>query len=298
MIEYYNSTIFDNKRLIGHKFSNSNIKKDMENLPMKIIEDEKTGYPLYLIKINNEELKFSPEDISSFILKYLKNYSEIYEGNKKIENVIITVPAHFNNLQRQSTINSAKKAGFKNIKIINEPTAAAIAYANTFKSVNEKIILIFYLGDGTFDCSILNYKNKEYDVLASFDEEHLDGEDFNNRLRDYIMGEIKKNSKFKNIDFKNKNDEKIIRFNKKMKEEIEKVKKQLSSEEDSIFYIDMIYGIDEFKLEITRSKYEELCMDLWNKCIDKMKQTIKFTKIDKKDIDEIILVGGSKRHQK
>ena len=115
MIEYYNSIIFDNKRLIGHKFSYTNIKKEMENLPMKIIEDEKTGYPLYLIKINNEELKFSPEDISSFILKYLKNYSEIYEGNKKIENVIITVPAHFNNLQRQSTINSAKKAGFKNI---------------------------------------------------------------------------------------------------------------------------------------------------------------------------------------
>ena len=168
MIEYYNSTIFDNKRLIGHKFSYSNIKKEMEYLPMKIIEDEKTGYPLYLIKINNEELKFSPEDISSFILKYLKNYSEIYEGNKKIENVIITVPAHFNNLQRQSTINSAKKAGFKNIKIINEPTAAAIAYANTFKSVNEKIILIFDLGGGTFDCSILKYKKNEYNVLASF----------------------------------------------------------------------------------------------------------------------------------
>ena len=112
------------------------------------------------------------------------------------------------------------------------------------------------------------------------------------------MGEIKKNSKFKNIDFKNKNDEKIIRFNKKMKEEIEKVKKQLSSEEDSIFYIDMIYGIDEFKLEITRSKYEELCMDLWKKCIDKIEKTIKFTKIDKNDIDEIILVGGSTRTPK
>ena len=192
MIEYYNSTIFDNKRLIGHKFSYTNIKKEMENLSMKIIEDEKTGYPLYLIKINNEELKFSPEDISSFILKYLKNYSEIYEGNKKIENVIITVQAHFNNLQRESTIKSAQKAGFKNIKIINEPTAAAIVYANTFKSVNEKIILIFDLGDGTFDCSILKYKNKEYNVLASFGEEHLGGEDFNNRLRDYIMGEIKK----------------------------------------------------------------------------------------------------------
>ena len=141
-------------------------------------------------------------------------------------------------------------------------------------------------------------KKNEYNVLASFGEEHLGGEDFNNRLRDYIMGEIKKKSKFKNIDFKNKNDEKIIRFNKKMKEEIEKVKKQLSSEEDSIFYIDMIYGIDEFKLEITRKKYEELCMDLWKKCIDKMKQTIKFTKIDKKDIDEIILVGGSTRTPK
>ena len=197
MIEYYNSTIFDNKRLIGHKFSYTNIKKEMENLSMKIIEDEKTGYPLYLIKINNEELKFSPEDISSFILKYLKNYSEIYEGNKKIENVIITVQAHFNNLQRESTIKSAQKAGFKNIKIINEPTATAIAYANTFKSVNEKIILIFDLGDGTFDCSILKYKNKEYNVLASFGEEHLGGEDFNNRLRDYIMGEIKKNQNIK-----------------------------------------------------------------------------------------------------
>ena len=223
MIEYYKSTIYDNKRLIGHKFSNPNIKKDLKNWPMKIIEDKKTGYPNYLIKIKNKEYKYSPEDISSFILKYLKEYSEIFEGYKKINNVIITVPAHFNNLQRESTIKSAKKVGFKNIKILNEPTAAAIAYFDMFKSKNNKIVLIFDLGGGTFDCSILKYQNNEYYVLSSFGEEHLGGEDFNNRLRDYIMEEIKKNEKFKNIDFSNKEDKKIIKFDKKMKSEIENI---------------------------------------------------------------------------
>ena len=112
------------------------------------------------------------------------------------------------------------------------------------------------------------------------------------------MEEIKKNSKFKNIDFKNKNDEKIIRFNKKMKEEIEKIKKQLSSEEDSIFYIDMIYGIDEFKLEISRKKYEELCMDLWKKCFKIVDDALKLSKLKKEEIDDIILVGGSTRTPK
>ena len=298
MIEYYKSTIYDNKRLIGHKFSNPNIKKDLKNWPMKIIEDKKTGYPNYLIKIKNKEYKYSPEDISSFILKYLKEYSEIFEGYKKINNVIITVPAHFNNLQRESTIKSAKKVGFKNIKILNEPTAAAIAYFDMFKSKNEKIILIFDLGGGTFDCSILKYQNNEYYVLSSFGEEHLGGEDFNNRLRDYIMEEIKKNEKFKNIDFSNKEDKKIIKFDKKMKSEIENTKIQLSLEDNVIFYLDSIYGIDEFELKISRKKYEELCMDLFNKCFKKVDQAIKFAKINKNDINEIILVGGSTRTPK
>ena len=298
MTEYYKSTIFDNKRLIGHKFSNPFIKKDIENYPMKIIEDKKTGNPNYLIKINNKELKFSPEDISSFLLKYIKEYSEIFEGGKKIENVIITVPAHFNNLQRESTIKSAKNAGFKKIKILNEPTSAAIAYLDIFKSYNEKIILIFDLGGGTFDCSILKFKDNEYYVLSSFGEEHLGGEDFNNRLKDYIMDEIKKNPKFKNIDFNNKEDNKIIKFNKKMKTEIENAKIQLSLEDNITFYLDMIYGIDDFELKITRQKYEELCMDLWKKCFIQLDKAIKFAKINKDDINEIILVGGSTRTPK
>ena len=182
-------------------------------MTVKVIEDKKTGKPQYVIKVGNEEKKYFPEEVASMILNYLKGIAEIYE-NKEINKVIIAVPINFNRLQRKATIEAAKLAGFYEIKLINEPTAAAIAYGNIIKSNKERKILIFDLGRATFDVSIVRIKGNKYNVLASLGEEHLGGEDFNQRIIEYVINEIKKDDKFKNIDFDNKDDKKVIKLKK------------------------------------------------------------------------------------
>ncbi len=323
MLQYPQSTMFDSKRLLGHKFSNKYVQKDIKNWPIEVIEDPRSKKPQYVINFDNEEKKYFPEDVSSMILSYIKTYAETFENNE-IKKVVIGVPAHFNNLQRDATIEAAKEAGFEDIKLINEPTAAAIAYGNIIKSDKERKVLIFDLGGGTFDVSIVKIKGNEYNVLASLGEEHLGGEDFNQRIIEYVKKEIKNDKKFKDIDFNNKDDKIIIKALNKIKIRAEKVKIELSSEEyklskkniclnqsndnktnnktkkevTSSFFIDYLNGNDDFELEITRSKYEELCMDLWNKCLIKVDEALKKAKLKKEEINEIILVGGSTRTPK
>ena len=297
MLQYSQSTMFDSKRLLGYKFANKNIQEDIKNWPVIIKEDKKTGKPKYVIKVENEEKEYFPEDVASMILNYLKTYSEIYE-NKEIKNAVIAVPANFNNLQRKATIESAKEAGLKVIKLINEPTAAAIAYGDTIKSNKERKILIFDLGGGTFDVSIIKIKGNKYNVLASIGEEHLGGEDFNQRIINYVKGELKKNDKFKDIDFSYKKDMKVINALRSIRLKAESVKIELSKFEKANFFIDYLYGIEDFCLEITREKYEELCMDLWKKCLIKIDEALQLAKLKKENIDEIILVGGSTRTPK
>ena len=296
-IQFYESTMFDSKRLLGYKFANKNIQEDIKNWPVIIKEDKKTGKPKYVIKVENEEKEYFPENIASMILGYLKTFSETYE-NKKIKKVVIGVPANFNSLQRKATYEAAVEAGFEDINLINEPTAAAIAYGNTIKSDEERKILIFDLGGGTFDVTILKNIGNEYYILASMGEEHLGGEDFTQRLIDYIISEIKKIEEFKNIDFDNKKNEKIIKLHRKLRILTEKLKISLTAEITSSFFYDMLYGIKNFSLDITRSKYEELCMDLWKKCFKKVDEALKISKLKKDEIDEIILVGGSSRTPK
>ena len=223
MLEYPNLTISNSIKLLGLKFSDKIVQEDIKNWPIKIIEDKKTGKPQYVIKIGNEEKKYFPEEVASMILNYLKGIAEIYE-NKEINKVIIAVPINFNKLQRKATIEAAKLAGFYEIKLINEPTAAAIAYGNIIKSNKERKILIFDLGRATFDVSIVRIKGNKYNVLASLGEEHLGGEDFNQRIIEYVINEIKKDDKFKNIDFDNKDDKKVIKLKKKLKIKAEDIK--------------------------------------------------------------------------
>ena len=142
--------MYDSKRLLGYKFNNKQVQKDIKNWPVKIIEDKETKKPKYVIKIGNEEKEYFPENVASIILNYLKTFAETFENNE-INKVVITVPANFNNLQRNATIEAAKEAGFEDIKLINEPTAAAIAYGDIIKSDKERKVLIFDLGGGTFD---------------------------------------------------------------------------------------------------------------------------------------------------
>ena len=230
------------------------------------------------------------------ILNYLKGIAEIYE-NKEINKVIIAVPINFNRLQKKAIIDAAKLIWFEDIKLINEPTAAAIAYGNIIKSNKERKILIFNLGRGTFDSSIVKIKGNEYYVLASLGEEHLGGEDFNQRLINYVFEEIKKKEKFKNINFNDKKNKKVINALRKIRNKAENVKIELSKFEKVNFFIDYLYG-EDFNLEITREKYESLCKDLWEKCFIKLDEALKLAKLKKEEIDEIILVGGSTRTPK
>ena len=298
MIEYAKSTMFESKRLIGLKYNNKEVQRDIINWPVKKIEDPITKKPQYAIKVDNKEKTFFPEDVSSMILKYLKQNAETYT-NSKINKAVITVPAHFNNFQREATIKAAELAGLEVMRIINEPTAAAIAYAETINTdAKEKKVLIFDIGGGTFDVSILKIKNNEYYVLSSCGVSHLGGEDFNQRLVEYVIKEIKKKPEFKDIDLDNKSDPKILKALKRLRIEVENVKLELSRETEASFFLDTFYNGEDFKLTIQRKTYEKLCKDLWDKCIVKIEEALKLANLKKENIDEIILVGGSVRTPK
>ena len=299
MTEYYKTTMFESKRLLGLKFSNKKVQNDIKNWPNKIIEEPITKKPQYVIEINGKEEKFFPEDVSSMILKYLKDFAEVYEGGKPIKYAVITVPAHFNNRQRKATIEAAEKAELKIVKIINEPTAAAIAYIQQI-GINEepKRLLIFDIGGGTFDVSVLQIKNKEYSVLSSCGISHLGGEDFNKELQKYVIEEIKKIPEFQGIDFEDKTKEENLNALRKLRDTIEKVKIELSRLKETSCFIEALYNGKNFKMKITREKYEELCKELWQQCFVKVDEAISLAKLKRDDIEQIILVGGAIRTPK
>ena len=298
MIQYAESTMLESKRLIGLKYNNKKVQRDIKDWQVKIIEDPETKKPQYVIKVENKENKYFAEDVSSMILNYLKQNAETFT-NSKINKAVITVPAHFNNFQREATKKAAELVGIDVIRIINEPTAAAIAYAETINTDRkEKKVLIFDIGGGTFDVSILLINNNEYNVLSSCGESHLGGEDFNNRLEEYVINEIKKKSEFKEMDFENRNNPKILKALKRLRIEVEKVKIELSRENEASFFLDSLYKDEDFQLTIKRTTYEGLCKDLWDICIVKIEEALKLAKLKKENIDEIILVGGSVRTPK
>ena len=198
MYEDYKSLMKNSKRLIGRLYDDKNVQNDIKTFNCKVIKDIETQKPKYSININNKEKYYFPEDVSSMILKHLKKFSEDFIG-EKVKKAVITVPAHFNNDQREATKLAAEKAGLKVIRIINEPTAAAIAYGYENKSEEERKVLVFDLGGGTFDVSILKIKGEEFTVLASCGDPHLGGEDFNELLVEYIIKEFKEEIIIDNI---------------------------------------------------------------------------------------------------
>ena len=290
-----NFTIKDSKRFIGKFFNDPKVQKDIKYLPVKIIEDPYTKRPQYYIKHENQEARlFSPIDVAYLLLKDIKTFSEERIGGK-IKKAVITVPAHFNNLQREETIEAAKKAGLEVYKIINEPTAAAIAYGYENPNVNERLVLIFDLGGGTFDVSIVKIKDNEYTVLASEGEEHLGGEDITQRLTDYALNIFKKKNNFENVDFYNQNNIKEYKVLQRIKKYSEEVKIQLSFAETVQYDIDSLYKEKDFNYEIKQSTLNEICGDLFNICIKKVDETLKKLNLTEDNIDEVVLVGGSCR---
>ena len=287
-IEYAETTMFESKRLLGYKYDNPKVRKDIIHWPVKIVKDQVTGKPQYVI--GNE--KYFPEKVSSMLLQHIKEYSTVFNGHNEIKNIIITVPAHFNIFQRKATEEAVRLAGFELIKMINEPTAAAIAYRDILPHDKELKVLVFDIGGGTFDVSILRIYKNEYEVLSSSGLSHLGGEDFNQILIDYFIKKARENPDFKDANFEKP------RIKKKLRKEIENKKKELSREDSASFFIESLYNDKDFQISITRKQYEDLCIDEWKKMFTTIDEALNIAHLKKNDINKIILVGGPTRTPK
>ncbi|KAF7149304.1 hypothetical protein RHSIM_Rhsim03G0170500 [Rhododendron simsii] len=281
------NTIFDVKRLIGRRYNDATVQSDIKLWPFKVTpgQDDK---PMIGVTYKNEEKQFSAEEISSMVLVKMKEIAEDYLGTT-IKNAVITVPAYFNNSQRQATKDAGAIAGLHVMRIINEPTAAAIAYGldNKTSSTGEKKVLIFDLGGGTFDVSVLTMEEGKFEVKATGGDTHLGGEDFDNRMVNHFVQEFKRKHK-KDISGN-------PRALRRLRTTCEKAKRILSSTAQTTIDIDAFYeGIDFFS-RVTRAKFEELNIDLFRKCMEPVEECLRDAKIDKSNVDEVVLVGGSTR---
>ena len=286
LIKNFENTIYDSKRLIGRRFNDSTVQKDIKKWPFKVIKDPNSERPIIEVDYLGKKRYFHAEDISAMILSKLKKNAEEYLG-KEVRDAIITVPAYFNDSQRQSTIDAGKIAGLNVLRIINEPTAAAIAYGLDHKDDNEKFILVFDLGGGTFDVSILSICNEVFEVKATTGDTHLGGEDFDELLVNHCLQYIKKKY---NLDLSNNKE--VI---KKLKINCEEAKRNLSSQLETSIIIEKLGSIENFEIKIIRSDFEKMCAPLFKKCIPFITNALKDANLTKDKIDEIVLVGGSTR---
>jgi L1 cell adhesion molecule like protein len=285
------NTIFDIKRLIGRHMDDPIVQNDAKNWPFTITENQ-SHQPVITATYKGKEQSFHPEEISAMILEKLKSYAEDYLS-QRINKVVITVPAYFNDSQRQATKDAAQIAGLQCVRMINEPTAAALAYGLDKKCQQEEKVLIFDLGGGTLDVSLLAIENGTFEVLATSGDSHLGGEDFDNRILTHICGEF--NRQHANTTLNAPPIETNLKAMRKLKSICEKAKITLSSAVKTVIEIDSLHNGFDFSLIITRSRFEELCLDLFKKCLIPIHRVLKDTKIKKETIHEIVLVGGSTR---
>ncbi|KAM0462674.1 hypothetical protein ACHAPV_003498 [Trichoderma viride] len=277
------NTIFDIKRMIGRKFAEKDIQADMKHFPYKVID--KDGKPIVQVQVNGEKKQFTPEEISAMILGKMKEVAESYLG-KKVTHAVVTVPAYFNDNQRQATKDAGIIAGLNVLRIVNEPTAAAIAYGLD-KTDGERQIIVYDLGGGTFDVSLLSIDNGVFEVLATAGDTHLGGEDFDQRVINYLAKAYnKKNS----VDIS-----KDLKAMGKLKREAEKAKRTLSSQMSTRIEIEAFFEGNDFSETLTRAKFEELNMDLFKKTLKPVEQVLKDANVKKSEVDDIVLVGGSTR---
>uniref|UniRef100_A0A7S1TL71 Uncharacterized protein n=1 Tax=Erythrolobus australicus TaxID=1077150 RepID=A0A7S1TL71_9RHOD len=277
------NTVFDVKRFIGRKFTDSTVQRDKKLLPFKIVN--KGGKPYVSIEVKGDEKTFSPEEISAMVLGKMKGIAEEYLG-ETIKNAVVTVPAYFNDAQRQATKDAGIIAGLNVMRVINEPTAAAIAYGLDQKGA-EKNILVFDLGGGTFDVSLLTIDQGVFEVLATNGDTHLGGEDFDQRVMDYLMKLFKKKT---GKDMSNDN-----RAKGKLRREVEKAKRALSSQTQVRVEVESLFDGEDMSETLTRARFEELCSDLFKKTLKPVDAVLKDSGLSKSEVDEIVMVGGSTR---
>ncbi|KAI9230872.1 MAG: heat shock 70 kDa protein [Piptocephalis tieghemiana] len=277
------NTVFDAKRLVGRRFDDKEVQGDMKHWPFKVVK--KDNKPLIRVNVRGEEKTFTPEEISGMVLGKMKEIAESYLG-KKVTHAVVTVPAYFNDAQRQATKDAGTIAGLQVLRIVNEPTAAAIAYGLD-KTDGERSILVYDLGGGTFDVSLLSIDDGVFEVLATSGDTHLGGEDFDNRVIEHFIKTYKKKT--------SKDVTKDLKALGKLKREVEKAKRTLSSQMSVRIEIESFHDGDDFSEALTRAKFEELNNDLFRKTIKPVEQVIKDAGLTKSDIDDIVLVGGSTR---
>ena len=277
------NTVFDVKRLIGRKYSDSTVQHDKKLLPYDIIDSN--GKPYVQVMFKKEKKTYSPEEVSAMVLTKMKEVSEAFLG-KEIKNAVVTVPAYFNDAQRQATKDAGTISGLNVLRIINEPTAAAIAYGLDNKG-GEKNILVFDLGGGTFDVSLLTIDNGVFEVIATNGDTHLGGEDFDRRIMDYMLKLFKKKS--------GKDASKDKKSIQKLRREVERAKRALSNTHQQRIEIEGFFDGADLSETITRAKFEELCMDLFKKTLGPVEKVLDDASLKKNQVDELVLVGGSTR---
>jgi heat shock protein 1/8 len=281
------NTVFDAKRLIGRRYSDSSVQSDIKLWPFKVIPGP-NDKPVIVVTFKGEQKQFGAEEISSMVLVKMKEIAEAFLG-KTVKNAVITVPAYFNDSQRQATKDAGVISGLNVLRIINEPTAAAIAYGLDKKaqSSGEKNILIFDLGGGTFDVSLLTIDEGIFEVKSTAGDTHLGGEDFDNRLVNHFVQEFKRKYK-KDISGN-------ARALRRLRTACERAKRTLSSTAQTTIEIDSLYEGVDFYSNITRARFEELNMDLFRKCMEPVEKCLRDAKMDKGQVHEVVLVGGSTR---
>lgn len=277
------NTVYDAKRLLGRKFSDPVIQNDMKHYSFNIVPD-KDDKPI--IKLE-DGTTYYPEQISAMVLVELKKTAESYLG-QSVSKAVVTVPAYFNDSQRQSTRDACRIAGLEPLRIINEPTAAALAYGldKNFKD-KERTVLIFDLGGGTFDVSLLTIEDGIFEVKSTAGDTHLGGEDFDSRMLKHFIDEFKRKQK---SDLSGN-----ARAVRRLRTACEKAKRTLSSSSSASIEIDALFDGKDFYSSITRARFEELCGDLFRGCLDPVERVLRDAKIDKSAVDDIVLVGGSTR---
>lgn len=277
------NTVFDAKRLIGRTFSDQTVQSDMKHWPFKVVDV--AGKPVIEVQAQGETKRFQPQEISAMVLTKMKETAESYLGHA-VKNAVVTVPAYFNDAQRQATKDAGTIAGLNVMRIINEPTAAAIAYG--LGKQGERNVLIFDLGGGTFDVSLLTIDNGIFEVKATAGDTHLGGEDFDNRLVNHFIEEFKRKNGGKDLSSN-------ARAVRRLRTACERAKRTLSTATQAAIEVDSLYDGVDFYTTITRARFEELCADLFRSTLTPVEQVLRDAKMDKRQVNDVVLVGGSTR---
>jgi len=283
------NTIFDVKRMIGRKFNDPIVQNDIKYYSFKVIKDE-SDKPMVQVMYQAEKKTFYPEELSGMLLGKLKEYAESYLGHP-VKKAVITCPAYFNDSQRQATKDAGIIAGLEVLRIVNEPTAASIAYGMDKKKDGK--ILIFDYGGGTLDVSILELDDGTFQVLSTSGDTHLGGEDLDNKIMIYCIKEFAKQNKLTTE--KTTMIMKNVKLTRRLKSRCEEAKKILSSAQQTSIQLDAFFEGMDMAISITRAKFEELAFDEFKKCLIPVNQALTDAKLSKNMIDDVVLIGGSTR---